>query len=252
MDYHRLTPRHPAYRLYVLAVDSVGFTVAALSLYRVIVTPMSAYWLVIVGLAAITALVPITIPGVNSRFSVGDILIFINTLLFGPAAGTVTAAVDGLIGSARLPGGLRRLRAAAFNTAAMAISVALAGQVFFRVLGAAPLARGSAVDLGRLALPLALLALVHYFCNSVIVAVVVALDSRGGLLRIWRESFVAPAVVYLSNAAWAGIIAGGVKSVTVTSVALASLVALVTHGTFRAYAGQAIAVTGKAGLVDKE
>jgi uncharacterized membrane protein len=52
-------------------------------------------------LAGIVATFALKIPGINSKISVADIFIFINVIFFGPPAGCLSAAIEGLAGSIR-------------------------------------------------------------------------------------------------------------------------------------------------------
>src|SRR4051812_31435067 len=88
-------------RAYVLVVSATGLTVACLSLAQLLVLRVDAQWLLLATLTLFTGTFTVRIPGVPARLSVSDTFVFASVLLFGPAAGTITALLDALIISLR-------------------------------------------------------------------------------------------------------------------------------------------------------
>jgi uncharacterized membrane protein len=210
------------YLIYLSLVVALGAAAVAFSAYKVVVDGLSYQWLILAYLTILTGAFTIRIPGVNSKISVADTFIFINTILFGVAAGVLTAALDGCLASIRFETPSRRRRATPFNTAVMGLSVFAAGEVFFKLLGRGPLSIQSATGLPDLVLPAAMYALVYYLGNSMIVAFMVSLDDGDNAFRIWGENFLRTAVLYLASAAAGALIAFCIR--TITPLALITLV----------------------------
>src|SRR6187397_1731991 len=86
-------------RLYVHGVIAIGFAVllaAALDLPK----GPDGYtfdWLVLAALTAISGSATVKLPSIPASLSVSETFVFTSVLLFGPAAGTLTVALDGLI-----------------------------------------------------------------------------------------------------------------------------------------------------------
>jgi len=199
---------------YISIVTALGLAAVALSIYRVIQTAVSYEWLILAYLAVLTGAFTVRIPRVNSKFSASDTFIFINTILFGTAAGVLTAALDGAIGSIRCRTTSRRIQTIPFNTAVLGLSVFAAGELFFRMLGRGPLFQGHAVSVLALILPLILSVLVYYLCNSVLVAAMLALESGENAFRLWRQGLFTTFVTTLAGAAAGALIAFSVRSIT--------------------------------------
>jgi len=207
-------PHHPGYRVFYSIILVLGLGSTAISCYYAGTHAVNYQWLILASLTIITGSFTVQIPGVNSKVSVADTFIFINIVLFGPAAGTITAALDGLAGSVRAKTTSRRLEFTIFNTANMALSAQLAGLAFYGVLGRGILNGIGQVRLRDVLIPMAILGLVHYVVNSGSVAAVVALETRANYYRIWRDSFLWTAIAYLSCASASVLVAVNADSIS--------------------------------------
>ena len=209
-----MKPKRISYLAYISVIIALGAAVVAFSAYRVFHDGVSYQWLILAYLTVLTGAFTVGIPGVNSKFSVSDTFIFINTILFGTAAGVLTGALDGLVGSIRCKTASQRKQTIPFNTAVLGLSVFAAGEVFFKLFGRGPLSEGPSTGLLKLALPVALSALVYYLCNSTLVAGMLALFSGGNAIRLWRKGMLATLGVTLAGTAAGALIAFSVRSIT--------------------------------------
>jgi diguanylate cyclase (GGDEF)-like protein/putative nucleotidyltransferase with HDIG domain len=192
-------------------------------------------WLFLASLAALTSVFSVKIPGIQSRISVAETFVFTNLVLFGPAAGAVTAGLDALTGSFRFRAHERKLERTLFNMAAMAFSAFVAGRCFFVMLGKGPLFGSNSVSLWGIILPVCLLGLTYYVLNSGSVAAIVALERRRNIYHIWRESFLWTFPAYLSGASIAGLIAIHTQSFAAPALLLIVPVILVIYFTHKTY-----------------
>jgi diguanylate cyclase (GGDEF)-like protein len=195
------------YRVYLHTVVALGFGVAIYALYRALVGGLPYQWIILTTLAVFAGAITIKIPGTQSKVSISETLIFTSLILVGPLAGTLTAAVDGVMGSFRAKTAARRMEYGLFNTATMILSAGLSGWVFFLLLGRGPLIALPREKLSVLLLPLTVMALVYYLVNSGLVAVVLALDTGSRIVPIWRRHFLWTSIIYFSGAYVAGFIA---------------------------------------------
>jgi uncharacterized membrane protein len=195
-------------------IVALGIASVAFSAYRILVDGVSYQWLILAYLTVLTGAFTLRIPGINSKVSVADALIFINTILFGVAAGALTAALDGCLASIRFETPQRRKRATPFNTASMGLIAFAAGEVFFRLLGREPLSRQSVVSLFDLAFPALIYALVYFLGNSVLVAIMVSVDDGGSALRIWGKNLLRTAVLCLASTAAGALAAFCIRAIT--------------------------------------
>jgi len=205
---------HPAFRYFFYLIVLVGFVVIVETVFHTGFRDLGYQWLILAALTVITGSFTVKIPGVDSKVSIADTFIFTNIVLFGTAAGTITAALDGLAGSIRSKTKSRRLDYILFNSANMGLSAYLAGLAFYRVLGRPPLHETGEVSLSEAFVPMAILGLVHYLSNSGMVAVMIALEGRLNAYRVWRESFLWTCITYLTCASVSIIIAVNASAVT--------------------------------------
>jgi uncharacterized membrane protein len=194
-------------RVYYNLVVGLGLVTIAFALYRVATNGIGCQWLILASLAILTGVFALPLPGVKAKISLADTVICTNLVLFGPAAGALTAALDGIAGSLRCKTKSRRLEFLLFNTAAMTLSAALGGEAFIRVLGQTAFRYNSVASGGRFLLALGLLALVYYLTNTLSVAAMVALDQGKNVLTVWRNGFLWAMVNYVAASAMAGVLA---------------------------------------------
>jgi uncharacterized membrane protein len=200
--------------IYLGLISLFGLAVVVTSACRIVIDRVSYQWLVLAYLTILTGAFTIKIPGVNSKLSVADTFVFINMILFGSAAGALTAALDGCLASIRFETPQRRRRATPFNTAVMAISAFAAGEIFFRQFGRKPLSLEPSPGILELVVPIILSAFIYYLCNSALVAGIVALDSGASVMRIWLDGFARISLVYWAGPAVGLPIAYGIRSIT--------------------------------------
>src|SRR5918994_1484886 len=138
----------------------------------------------LVGMAILSGPLCIRIPSMQATISVSEGFIFTAALLFGPAAATVIAAIDGLAVSvwSKKRSAVRTL----FGVAEPAISVCLASLLFYRLAGVPPLLHQS-MPFAPLILPLLALMLAYFGLNTLLAGTAVWLDTGGAPLTMLRQ-----------------------------------------------------------------
>jgi diguanylate cyclase (GGDEF)-like protein len=227
--------RHPAYRLYLFGIILLGTAAIGASAFHLAHSYSGYRWLILASLTILTSLCNVRIPAINSKISVGDTLYFTNAILFGAPAGVVTAALDGLAGSIRSRNRGRRLEYALFNTASMACSAWISGNLFFSLARTAPLVHESHAGFADIFFGLGAMALSHYLANSGSVAVIVALEKGRNIFAVWKDSFLWTSITYFAGAAAAGFIALTVGAITPSVLAIAAPVLIAVYFTYKTY-----------------
>lgn len=179
--------------------------VLALATLELVAAPPPLAWLLLTALTALTGAYTIKIPGLVVRLSVSEPTVFLSTLLFGPAAGAITAAVDATVMSLRLIPRLRTPHRILFNVGTVAIAVYLAAQLYFRLAG---------LDMRRPAYgapdtfvgPLYAFAGGVFAINSWLVAIALGIERGTSPLAIWRRQFLWLFATYLASASIAAIL----------------------------------------------
>src|SRR5258708_2485722 len=127
-----------ALRAYLQAVVVAGAVVLAQSAAAVHMPPPTAR-LLLTAVTMLAGCFRLHFKSVSANIAIDDTFFISTTLLFGPAAGTLTMAVSCLLFSVQ-----RRKRPSqiAFNTASLALSMYVASRVFFALSGVEPRAGG--------------------------------------------------------------------------------------------------------------
>jgi putative nucleotidyltransferase with HDIG domain len=230
--------RHPAYLTYFRSLVALGFATTCISAFRIWMDPADLQWLVLAGLTLVTGRFTLKIARVDSWISVAETFIFTNLILFGTPAGCLTAALDGFVGSLRATPVSRRIEYGLFNMSAMALSAYVAGETFFKLLGHGPLYENPGISPQSILIPAIAMALVHYLCNSLSVAIIVSLESREGIFRIWRENYLWMSISYLTCASVAALVGLNASSITPSALAIMVPILVITYFGYKTYLGK--------------
>jgi hypothetical protein len=198
IDMHDYTPKA---RLYWWTVAALGSIV----LLRAIVTVAGmdggrlVQVLIIASIAAIVGLFPVRIPGTKTSLAVGDIVIFLALLLYGPAPAILAAALEGLVGSWRSS----KRWTSRIGTPAMASIAMMVCATIFEAARSYP---GTANSATLLTLLFAL-ALLYFICNMMLTSTLIALKRGMPIAPIqWLKEFSWIGLVYIASASIAGLL----------------------------------------------
>jgi hypothetical protein len=194
------TPPGLAQRLFLPLVVAAGIGVVAVSLFQLARGPVDARWFVLAGLTVLSGSATLRLPGTAVTFSISDSFTMAAALLFGPAAGPVTVAIDGLVisrGLARRPIPARRVF---YNATAPPLAMWCAAHVFLWLAGTDGVARGH-ISLLQFIGPLFVFASVFFVLNTGLVAIAIAIEQRVSPLQFWREHFCGLWLTYYGGAA---------------------------------------------------
>ena len=194
------------YRAFLAAVILAGSFALALSLMDLSAQPIAPQWLMLVALTGVSGWATLRLRAIPASFSISDTFTIAAALLFGPAAGAVTVAVDALVMSLRLAAGGRQPAPVRvlFNVTVPALTMWIAAQVFFTSAGVGPLAHGPGT-IRRVLAPLGLFALLYFVLNTGLVATAVALERRANVISIWRAHFAPLWLTYFGGASLAAV-----------------------------------------------
>jgi len=220
--------------IYVRLVIAAGAAAVSHSLVGLLAAPHPFEWILFATLVILTGSFTLNISAINASISVADTFLIAATLLFGPAPATVALAIDTLLLSWRKGYPWRRV---AFNAVAPALSLWVAGHVFFLITGAAPLATND-VRVGPLIPALFLLAAIYFALNSGLIAVAVGLESRRSPVRIWYDHFLWLSIGYLAAASVGLGLIVILRQVGAAAVAMMLPVVAIFHHTLRASFGR--------------
>lgn len=190
-------------------------------------------WLAFAALGILAGTAALKIPGVNALISVSDTFFMASAMLFGPAPAMVALALDSAALAWRRGYSVQRLL---FNATAPSISLLAATHVFFWITGVPPLSEGTTWV--SLALPaLTGMAIVYFGLNSGLTAVAIALESRSGILDVWRK-LTPLAVNYAAATSSAFCLVVMLRFGGISATPIVLPLVLVFHLTLRSFLGR--------------
>jgi putative nucleotidyltransferase with HDIG domain len=216
-------------------VSIAGATVVAHSLLTAYFAPPPAEWLVLAGLTLFTGSFTVKVPAQHARLSVSETFVFTSTLLFGPAAGTVTAVLEALVMSFWLK--RSSFSRVLFNIAAPAIAIWTAAQTFFLISGLRP-GEIQRPNLGQAVGPLFVFALLYFIINTGLVAGAVRTQRDEPVARIWLQNFAALSINYFVGGSIAILLVAYTPRIDVTSLGIIVPILLISYFTFRTSMGR--------------
>src|SRR5438093_1340918 len=192
-------------RVYLWAVIAMGLAVISDALIELTRRPIGYEWFIIAGLTLISGCATVRLPSSYASISISETFVFTAVLLYGPAAGTLIVALDGLVISFWLAKRHREPHRALFNMSAPAISAWCSAQLFFFVAGVAPLGK-EAATLNQILPALLLFAVMYFGINSWLITFVISLERHLRPIQVWRNNFVWLSLNYFCGASVAVLV----------------------------------------------
>lgn len=225
-------------RIFLSLVIVTGFLVIGESLTTLYRAPIGHEWLLLAALTLISGSASVKLPSAHVSISISEAFVFTAVLLYGPAAGTLMVALDGLVISYWIARRRREIHRALFNISAPAVSAWCSAHVFFEVAGIAPLADQPATlnqmaALNQILLPLALFALVYFGLNSWLIALVIASEKRLNAFDVWRNGLVWLSLNYFCGASVAVLLVGYTRAIDLRFIGVVVPLLLVLYFTFK-------------------
>ena len=175
-------------RAFVSAVIILGFLVIGVSLFELYSTPIPYQWFLLAALTLISGSATVKLPSSGASISISEVFVFAAVLLYGPSAGTIIVALDGLVISFWLAKRHREPHRALFNMSAPAVSAWCSARLFFLASGIAPLVQlPVAPPLIQILPPLILFALTYFALNTWLITFAIAFERRMNPWEVWTS-----------------------------------------------------------------
>jgi diguanylate cyclase (GGDEF)-like protein/putative nucleotidyltransferase with HDIG domain len=224
-------------KFYLWAVIAAGFTVISLSINQLVAEPISSQWFILAALTLLSGSATVRLPSSSASISISETFVFTAVLLYGPAAGTVIVALDGLVISFWISKRYDEPHRALFNMSAPAVSAWLSAHLFFRVAHIAPLVEGPSSTYAILP-ALVVFALTYFALNSWLITIVIALERRLNPIKVWTNNFVWLSLNYFGGASVAFLFVGFNRSIDLGYVGVIVPLLLVLYFTFKTTMGR--------------
>jgi putative nucleotidyltransferase with HDIG domain len=223
--------------LYAGVVIGAGGALGAYAVWTLVRQPVGAEWLFLLALTVACGWATLRIPGMPISFSISDIFSIASALVFGPAAGALTASLDGLVLSLRMATSERSLQRVAFNASAPAIAIWAAAEVYLRLAGPEPRIDGPLAALWLL-VSVTVFCLVDYGLNTGIVSMAVALERRLPVRHVWRQHFAGLWLSYFGGGFGAMLLMLLARLHTLDAVILLTPLPVILYTAFRHAVGR--------------
>lgn len=197
-------------RGYIGAVAILGLGTLAHSLYSFSFQEIGWNWFVLAALTVLTGSATVKLPSVPATISISETFVFTSTLLYGPAAGTLTVALDALVISFTLARRGHPAYRLLFNICALPASLWIGAHLFFWSSGLPPLStlpatRGSIV-IGDFVKSLAVFTACYFLLNSWLIAIAISIERRFAPFKVWKENFAWLSLNYFGGASVAALL----------------------------------------------
>ncbi len=223
-------------KIYTAVISSAGAIALGYSLYRLRLDPVRPDWMLsLILIVMVTWRVEVYIPGVRSKLTLTDTLIYIGALMLGPWAATIIGSIDAVVRSFR---GIKRVRTMGINVAAMSLSVMGASLLATKIFGPLDRLVYDSQVLDKFVLALGVLALTNYLLNTSIVAIAVAFWRGKSVIKTWREDYLWTSTAFFTGMVVSGVIAKAITVFGFYSFLLSLPILLLTYFTYKIYLGK--------------
>jgi putative nucleotidyltransferase with HDIG domain len=230
-------------RAYIAVVAATGAAILAHSLYDLYAQSIDPNWFILAGLTLITGSATVRLPSVPATISISETFVFTSTLLYGPAAGTVTVALDALVISYSLARRGHPAYRLLFNIFALPASLWVSAHLFFWWSGLPPLsmlteAPGD-IEITNFTFSLILFTACYFALNSWSIAGAIAIERHQSPLGVWRDNFAWLWLNYFGGASVASLLVIYTRDVDFGFLAIVLPLLALLYYTFKTAMGRA-------------
>src|SRR5829696_8726439 len=182
----------PSSRLYIAVVVAAGSFVVVQSFVQLFLHNIGWGWTALALLTLVSGSATVNLPSLPATVSVSETFVFTSVLLFGPAAGTLTVALDALIISFWSYRKGHPHYKILFNVCAVSLTLWFASNIYYQLSPYGPLILykdNDDVKVQRILGPLLAFTVAYYATNTWLITFAIALERRVAPLKIWRENF---------------------------------------------------------------
>ncbi len=223
--------------IYITAVVALGGWLLGRALLELAAHPPGATWLALLALAALASSFTVKLPSLPAKLSASEAFVYSTVLLFGPAAGAVTVAVDALVITFWMDRRQKSISRVLFNATAPVIAITAGGAVFFHT-SSLEVTGVRGAEISSIAGPALLMCLTYFVCNALLVAGVIAIHQGSVALRQWRRNLGAMSLNYLVAGSIALFVVAYIDQVNVAAIAIVGPVLLISYATFKTSIGR--------------
>jgi len=197
-------------------------------------------WTILALLTLVSGSATVNLPALPATVSVSETFVFTSVLLFGPAAGTLTVALDALIISFWSYRKGHPTYKIIFNVCAVSLSLWFASHLYYELSPYGPLfyLKDKNVRIQALLGALLVFTVAYYALNTWLITLAIALERRASPLKIWRDNFVWIALNYFGGASVAALLVSYTRDLDYTFLVIIVPLLVVLYFTFSTSMGR--------------
>ncbi|MGE3959456.1 MAG: HD domain-containing phosphohydrolase [Vicinamibacterales bacterium] len=204
----------------------------ARSLHGLASQPVGFQWFLLAALTLVSGSATVKLPSVPASISISETFVFAAVLLYGPSAGTLIVALDGLVASFWISKRHQEAYRALFNMSAPALSAWAASELFFQLAQVRPLVFEPA-PLNQILPALLVFAITYFGLNSWLIAVAISIEKQTSPRKVWMDNFVWLSLNYFCGASVAVLLVTGTRQIDLRFVGVIVPLLLVLYFTFK-------------------
>jgi putative nucleotidyltransferase with HDIG domain len=229
-----------ATRTYVAVVVATGSVVVVQSFVQLYLHNTGWTWTILALLTLVSGSATVNLPSLPATVSVSETFVFTSVLLFGPAAGTLTVALDALVISFWSYRKGHPTYKILFNVGAVSLTLWFSSHLYYLLSPYEPLyyLKGKDIQLQALLWPLLAFTVAYYALNTWLITFAIALERHASPLKIWRENFVWIALNYFGGASVAALLVSYTRDVNYSFLVIIVPLLVVLYFTFSTSMGR--------------
>ena len=241
MAFNRFAKLPATSRAYIAVVIVAGSFMVFQSFAQLYVHDIGWSWTILALLTLVSGSATVNLPSLPATVSVSETFVFTSVLLFGPAAGTLTVALDALIISFWSYRKGHPQYKILFNVCAVSLSLWLASHLYYQLSPYGPLFfldRETTVRIQEILGPLLVFTVAYYALNTWLITVAIALERRASPITIWRDNFIWIALNYFGGASVAALLVSYTRDLDYTYLVIIVPLLVVLYFTFSTSMGR--------------
>jgi putative nucleotidyltransferase with HDIG domain len=227
-------------RTYIAFVIAIGSVVVVQSFVQLFLHNIGWSWTVLALLTLVSGSATVNLPSLPAIVSVSETFVFTSVLLFGPAAGTLTVALEALAISFWSYRKGHPSYKIFFNVCAVSLTLWFGSHLYYALSPYEPLygIRDKDIRLQSLLWPLLAFTIAYYGINTWLITLAIAFERRASPLKIWRHNFVWIALNYFGGASVAALLVSYTRDVDFTFLIIIVPLLVVLYFTFSTSMGR--------------
>src|SRR5215471_19568754 len=167
-------------RAYIAAVTVAGSATIVHSFVQLYLHNIPRPWAILALLTLVSGSATVNLPALPAVVSVSETFVFTSVLLFGPAAGTLTVALDALIISFWSYRKGHPSYKILFNVAAVSVTLWLSSHIYYALVPYGPLyyVDSQSIRTADLLWPLLAFTVAYYVINTGLITIAIALERK--------------------------------------------------------------------------